>query len=275
MKLFLNLERPGAVGNAEESPKSGRTPATAMRTVQLTLAALAACAASSAPDCAASDAALKLGRQIVCKSYVSSYTPWCKDDWQNVSAAGDWPAQAVYMRNVLVTLAAPSTCLDTAYAKDTAAWLNAPSTDDHSGAKPGNLFLWTWLVFQADYYAMPRKPGDRVESPDTLGRKCWAMAYLTDQWAKLSPALLPRLDSAGLDVGVFKASYEEAMPLTMGLCQKVICNCFVNASYDPSRSGHCRVGVKRFHYLGFDRENLKPQQGRTKVDYAWHEHCSR
>ena len=54
MKLFLTwrgLERPGVVGSAEESPKSGRAPATAMRTVQLTLAALAACAASSAPDC--------------------------------------------------------------------------------------------------------------------------------------------------------------------------------------------------------------------------------
>ena len=128
-----------------------------MRTVQLTLAALAACAASSAPDCAASDAALKLGRQIVCKSYVSSYTPWCKDDWQNVSAAGDWPAQAVYMRNVLVTLAAPSTCLDTAYAKDTAAWLNAPSTDDHSGAKPADLARKANL--QGERHVAPRSRG--------------------------------------------------------------------------------------------------------------------
>ena len=29
----------------------------------------------------------------------------------------------------------------------------------------------------------PRKPGTRIESPDTLGRKCWAFAYLRQLWA--------------------------------------------------------------------------------------------
>ena len=33
-------------------------------------------------------------------------------------------------------------------------------------------------ICQVQYYDMPRAPGARVESPATLGRKCWAFAFL-------------------------------------------------------------------------------------------------
>ena len=107
-----------------------------------------------------------------------------------MTGKGDWPNQAVYMRKLLAALASPSTCLDTTVAADTVAcvlsfclvmpghtcrcdtidtqsllftlrWLN-PSAAGGSG------FFGTWDVFQVQYYDMPRLPGKRIESPDTL-----------------------------------------------------------------------------------------------------------
>jgi hypothetical protein len=42
----------------------------------------------------------------------------------------------------------------------------------------------------------------------------------------------------------------------MELCEEVMANCFVNATYDPSRNGTCPVDIFAFRYLGFDRENI-------------------
>ena len=218
-------------------------------------------------DCAASDATLHHQRRIVCKSLVGGITPFCKEDTNNETASQDWPSQAVYMMDVLNTLASPATCLNTSYARDTADWLNTSISDPTIS---GN-FMWTWLVFQVQYYDMPRKPGDRIEAPDTLGRKCWAMAYLTQKWPAVAKPLESRMEEADLSIAGFTEEYNKAMPLTMDLCQKVICNCFKNASYDPSRSGHCKTDLDKYHYLGFDRESTKHG---GDVKYTWHEHCS-
>ena len=43
----------------------------------------------------------------------------------------------------------------------------------------------------------------------------------------------------------------------MTLCREVMNNCFVNASYDPSRKGSCEKKILDFRFLGFERENLK------------------
>jgi hypothetical protein len=99
---------------------------------------------------------------------------------------------------------------------------------------------------------MPRQPGSRIESPDTLGRKCWAMAYLRQLWDEA--ALENALDEAGLNANAFVKSYDAAIPLTMTLCSEVLANCFVNASYDPARNGTC-PGDSLLFYLGFQREN--------------------
>lgn len=222
---------------------------------------------AAAPDCNASDALLLHWRKMLCFSLAQQDTAYCHDDWENITAATDWPNQAVYMQRILTTLAVPSTCLHTPYAKGTVAWLDVEMTNL---SFTGN-FAWTWLVFQVQYYDMPRQPGTRIEAPDTLGRKCWAMAYLAEQWATFKELLLQRIAQAGLSLGRFATMYERAMPLTSTLCQDVICNCFVNASFDPTRSGHCRGAVDRFHYLGFDREAIHP--GREPVQYTWHEHC--
>lgn len=91
----------------------------------------------------------------------------------NITAAGDWPTQSIYMKNMLDALIDPETCLNTTTAKEIVAWMDV--TDVNS-----SFWWWTWLVFQVQYYDMPRSPGDRIESPATLGRKCWAFAYFVE-----------------------------------------------------------------------------------------------
>lgn len=119
--------------------------------------------------CDASDYALQSARDMVCVSLVGHTSKWCGTVPANVSAHGDWPNQAVYLMEVLNTLASSSTCLNTSVAKDTVSWL------DGALAEPsvGGSFMWTYLVFQVQYYDMPRHAGDRIESPWTLGMKCW------------------------------------------------------------------------------------------------------
>ena len=115
---------------------------------------------------------------------------------------------------------------------------------------------------------MPRLPGTRIESPATLGRKCWAFAYLKDTWegtaygdeeGAMRPALLAATAAAGYD-GVasdFVPAWDAAVPLTMNLCWSVMANCFVNASYDPdARNGTCAGKLDEFKF-GFERENIK------------------
>ena len=65
----------------------------------------------------------------------------------------------------------------------------------------------------------------------------------------------------------FAAEWARAVPLTLGLCERVMANCFVNQSYDPSRNGTCPTKIFEFHDLGFERENLL--RG-FPVDYRFH-----
>jgi len=203
-------------------------------------------------------------------------------------ASPDWPNQAIYMNDLLDALKNTSTeCLATPTAVDIVSWL------DTSQADPATSGSWAWtyvdfqvpfvfLLFlyspllprwrpcrgdcggQVQYYDMPRQPGTRIESPGTLGRKCWAFAYLRQVWdpAPLNSALA----GAGQSAENFVAMYEEAVPLTMDLCWDVMANCFVNATYDPSRNGTCPGAIDEFHYLGFDRENALR---RGIVDYPF------
>jgi hypothetical protein len=226
----------------------------------LAVSALLANAITLLQDCASSDANLQQKRETVCASLVGPTTPWCLYP-PNVTAAEDWPNQAVYMHELIAALADPSTCLNTSYAADTVAWLNSSQAD----ANVNGAFTNTWVVFQAQYYDMPRKPGDRIEAPDTLGRKCWAMAYLRQLWNE--SALDAALAAAGLSAGAFTSSYDAAVPLTMTLCSQVLANCFVNASYDPSRNGTC-PGDEALFYLGFERENALRD---FVVQYPFHE----
>ena len=63
------------------------------------------------------------------------------------------------------------------------------------------------------------------------------------------------------------SKWARAVPLTLGLCERVMANCFVNQSYDPSRNGTCPTKIFEFHDLGFERENLL--RG-FPVDYRFH-----
>ena len=112
------------------------------------------------------------------------------------------------------------------------------------------------MYVQVQYFDMPRKAGVRIESPDTLGRKCWAMALLAARSSDLAGAQ-QRLASAGLNISAFATRYTQTAPQTMDLCERVMANCFVNASYDPSRNGSCPRPIAEFRYLGFERENAK------------------
>lgn len=203
------------------------------------------------PDCVASDAALQRLQAVVCRSLVGPGVSWCPYP-SNTTAKEDWPNQAVYLNELLLALAAPTTCLSTPVARATVAWLNTSQADPAiSGA-----FMNTWVVFQAQYYDMPRAPGARIEAPDTLGRKCWAFAYLAQTWANEASPLALALSAAGLSAAAYADAAAAAIPQTMELCEEVMANCFVNATYDPSRNGTCPVDIFAFRYLGFDRENI-------------------
>jgi hypothetical protein len=161
--------------------------------------------------------------------------------------------------------------LNTSEASSTVAMLNV--------VDPARSPWWTtWLQFQVQYYDMPRRPGARIESPATLGRKCWAFAYLRHIWvggaaasdgvaprrrhgtaavggAGLGAALQRATAAHGLSVRPFARHWEAAVALTMPLCERVMANCFVNASYDPSaRNGSCPARVDQF-LVGFAFEN--------------------
>ena len=195
-----------------------------------------AAAATRLDDCASYSATLDAARRTFCASGFCPASP-------NVTAKKDWPSQVTYMQAILLALAADSGCFNTsAAARDTLAWLdvNQTAAQDTSG------FGSTWTVFQVQYYDMPRKPGVRIEAPDTLGRKCWAFSYL-DQICDVT-AIAPRAPA-------FAAMWRAAVPRTLQLCEEVMANCFVNASYDPARNGSCSGKIFEFHDLGFEREN--------------------
>ena len=156
----------------------------------------------------------------------------------------DWPSQVVYMHDVLKRVADPMTCLNTTVSRSVLRWLEVVDTQKSS-------WWTTWLVFQPQYYDTPRLPGARIESPATLGRKCWAFAYLAEVWVALKPRLQSRASTA---LASFIAAYDKAVPFTMALCNKVAANCFVNATYDPNRNGTCPERTKAF-YVGFLWEN--------------------
>ena len=129
-----------------------------------------------------------------------------------MTAAHDWPTQSVYMKIILEAVVDPSTCLGTEIAQNLVAWLNIVSTD------PGeSMWWWNWYVFQPQYYAMPRSAGDRVESPATLGRKCWAFAFLRQLWSGLRPTLLDTAAAFELDLADLVAAWDDAVPMSLVL----------------------------------------------------------
>jgi len=217
-----------------------------------TLLLLAASGAAAAADCSASDASLQQLQWRICRSLVGAGVSWCPYP-ANVTAAEDWPNQAVYLNDLLAALAAASApCLGTATARATVEWLNTSQADP----SVDGAFMNTWIVFQAQYYDMPRAAGERIEAPDTLGRKCWAFAYLAQTWQAGAAALARALAAAGLSAAAYADAAAAAIPQTMELCEQVMANCFLNTSYTPSRNGSCPVDVFAFRYLGFERENI-------------------
>lgn len=219
-------------------------------------------------DCQKSDDRLYIARGYLCSSLVdTSTTPWCLS---NITTNDkDWPAQAVFMKDLLDLIMDPETCLDTDYAVETANWLDGEINDpDVDGS-----YMWTYLVFQVQYYDMPRKEGDRIESPGTLGRKCWAMAYNKQVWRpeELEKVLVDNNLNPNKN---FITLWNEAIPITMDLCYEVEENCFLNQTYDPSYNGTCPKDIKEFHF-GYERENhkknpLKPNENREDVPYPFY-----
>jgi hypothetical protein len=168
----------------------------------------------------------------------------------NYTAARDWPTQAVYMTNILAAVVDPSTCLHTSAANDIIEWLNTVSLDPQV-----SMWWWNWFVFQPQYYDMPRKQGARIESPATLGRKCWAFAFLMQSWSLLQPQIIQTMQRAKINLTSYVAAYDEAVPISMKLCNEVMANCFVNETYDPGlRNGTCPEATGQF-FVGFSWEN--------------------
>ena len=198
--------------------------------------------AGAASSCAASDANLLYRRDVLCSS-IGGF-PSCK----HVKAEGDWPNQAIYMHDLLYAVVKSQACLNTTVAKGVVSWLE-------NNTSVVNPWWNTWVVFQVQYFDMPRKAGARIESPATLGRKCWAFAYLNQVWTSgLHDELLNAVEKSGLSLELFAKAYDEAVGFTMPLCPRVMANCFVNATFNPSRNGTCPHLLQQF-YVGFEWEN--------------------
>lgn len=165
--------------------------------------------------------------------------------------------RAVYMYDLLRAFVSPDTCLNTTEAQRTAAFLSV--------VDPSKSPWWsTWVQFQVQYYDMPRKAGNRIESPATLGRKCWAFAYLRQVWSgagngnqgsfSLRQALVAKAAAHGLNLSAFAAAWDAAVELTMPLCNRVMANCFLNESYNVARNDTCPQSIDQF-VVGYTFEN--------------------
>ena len=217
---------------------------------------LSACRAT--PSCHDSDQQLLHEQGVNCASYVGSIEAntgdfaWCPTNGIKSKAVHkDWPAQAVYTQKLLSTLAAPTTCLNTTVATNVTRWLD----DAFVKASVPGSFGWTILVFQPMYYEMPRKAGDRIESPWTLGLKCWAAAFLQQTWATIRDPFVHALKTNHDAVSATITTMDHGTQNSVKLCGEVMANCFVNATYDPAlRNGTCPLAVDEFR-AGFDWEN--------------------
>ena len=214
-------------------------------------------------DCVASDRRMFQLQNIICVSLGGCPTA-------NVSAAGDWPSQVTYFHDLLTFLIEPTTCLHTEQARQTATWLNNTDTS--------TPWWYTWDIFQVQYYDMPRLPNVRIESPATLGRKCWAFAFLTQTWLQQGPGgtnlktqLQQTMQQAKLPVGGFVTAYMAAIDLTMPLCSRVMANCFLNTTYLPQKNnGTCPDKIGAF-FTGFQWENGggNGDVSRLRIDYVF------
>lgn len=162
-------------------------------------------------DCIRSDANLVALHELFCASMGPA--------WQcpigNFTAARDWPTQAVYMKNILAAVVDPATCLNSTVATGIIEWLNTFSTDPEF-----SMWWWNWYIFQPQYYDMPRKQGARIESPATLGRKCWAFAYLNQIWVDLRPQLIDTMDRTNINITSYVAAYDELLPCLSNYANK-------------------------------------------------------
>lgn len=208
---------------------------------------------SEEENCEDINAQLRTRKAVLCDGF-DFPRAWCGPAWDNVTAHHDWPSQATYMQDLLSYLqSAPTACLND--TNSVAPHLvNTFMNVDMASATAPKSFMHVYTVFQFQYYDMPRKAGERIESPWTLGMKCWAFAYLTEFWSPI--AMRNALAAAGLAMNAFSRAYSAAGAESLTLCQQVINNCFVNASYDPSRRGSCPLSVDEFK-MAFDFQNLK------------------
>ena len=63
-------------------------------------------------------------------------------------------------------------------------------------------------------------------------------------------------NASNLSLARMMSAYNDAVPMTMTLCDRVLANCFVNASYNPARNGTCPIQEGEF-YVGYQWENGK------------------
>jgi hypothetical protein len=188
----------------------------------------------------------------------------------NITAYGDWPSQVTYYYKLLELLEEESTCLHTLQALRTIKWLKNTNTTTSE-------WWYTWNIFQVQYYDMPRLPNTRIESPATLGRKCWGFNYLKQVWNQknnfnitFKNRLMKRLST--FDMETFYNAYEYSISLTIPLCNQVMANCFYNSTYLPKKyNGTCPDKIGAF-YVGYQWENYGGGNdiiNRQKVDYTF------
>jgi len=98
-----------------------------MKAVSLLALVLNGAALGSA-DCDYSDANLVALQNLYCASMDAG--PNCPaGNITSDEAAHDWPTQAVYMKNILLAVVDPETCMDTKVAQELVVWLDVVSTE--------------------------------------------------------------------------------------------------------------------------------------------------
>lgn len=217
----------------------------------------------ASPACAATDQQLATQIGISCSSFggPTANSICCPAGmWPNRPswAKHDWPMQSRYFANVLQTLASlPAGCRATPTVLQALSWLNVNAGSDTCSVN------WSWASFQFQYYILPRpSPSERVESPFTLGEKCFAFSLLADTFAMTRSALQKFGKILAPALNMFAAN----IPIGATLCNEDCWACWKNQTRNFALNGTCPMSVIEFK-AGFEYETVRTQSN-VKYNYA-------
>ena len=218
-------------------------------------------AVAIASNCTSSLVQVKVAHDLACNSLDagSDVYPWCRAPVDH-NAKGDFPHLVLYMGGVVEALTSvPDDCDTKGYVH----WLNYWMANSSVAGTWANELL----VFQPGYFAMPIHR-IRVETPWTLGLKCWAMSYLEERLVPLMSEMAVHMKGAFTGAHSFVNVTTRAAAGGVQQCHMVKANCFHNSTYQPAKHNNtCPLLYLEFHG-GWNWQNLKaPSQDRVSYPF--------